>query len=89
MRSSLNARAGRVLGGPGAERSGPRVRLIGLGSLAALLLSVASFAQAPSSLAEREAAALIQKMKSAERGPFSRVRWYCADGTVQPPRAYA
>ena len=31
----------------------------------------------------------IHAMKEAERGPFARIRWYCADGTVLPPRAYA
>ena len=28
-------------------------------------------------------------MKEAPRGPFSRIRWFCADGTVLPPKAYA
>ena len=28
-------------------------------------------------------------MKAAERGPFSRIRWFCRDGTVLPPKAYA
>lgn len=28
----------------------------------------------------------IVKMKAAERGPFSRIRWFCADGTVLPPQ---
>jgi hypothetical protein len=31
----------------------------------------------------------IQEMKEQPRGPFSRVRWFCADGTVLPPKAYA
>jgi hypothetical protein len=31
----------------------------------------------------------IEEMKEAPRGPFSRVRWFCADGTVLPPKAYA
>jgi len=28
-------------------------------------------------------------MKVEPRGPFSRVRWFCHDGTVLPPKAYA
>ncbi|NND58836.1 MAG: hypothetical protein HKN49_01065 [Gammaproteobacteria bacterium] len=31
----------------------------------------------------------IEKMKSAERGPFRRLRWFCNDGTVLPPKPYA
>jgi Pyruvate phosphate dikinase, AMP/ATP-binding domain len=30
----------------------------------------------------------VTQMKSADRGPFSRIRWYCDDGTVHPPRPY-
>jgi len=31
----------------------------------------------------------IEQMKAAERGPFSDIRWYCNDGTILPPKAYA
>lgn len=31
----------------------------------------------------------IEAMKEAPRGPFSRLRWFCADGTVLPPKPYA
>jgi len=31
----------------------------------------------------------IEDMKAAERGPFERIRWFCNDGTVLPPKAYA
>ncbi len=31
----------------------------------------------------------IADMKTAERGPFQRLRWFCNDGQVLPPRAYA
>lgn len=31
----------------------------------------------------------IQQMKRAERGPFSRIRWFCNDGTILPPEPYA
>jgi len=31
----------------------------------------------------------IQEMKVSERGPFERIRWFCNDGAVLPPKAYA
>ena len=31
----------------------------------------------------------VQEMKKAPRGPFKRIRWFCNDGTVLPPKAYA
>lgn len=31
----------------------------------------------------------ISEMKTNRRGPFVRIRWFCADGTVLPPRPYA
>jgi hypothetical protein len=33
--------------------------------------------------------ASIEKMKALDRGPFSRLRWFCNDGSVHPPRPYA
>ena len=31
----------------------------------------------------------VDEMKGLDRGPFSRLRWFCNDGSVMPPRAYA
>jgi len=31
----------------------------------------------------------IVDMKTAERGPFERIRWFCNDGRILPPKAYA
>ena len=31
----------------------------------------------------------IEEMKQAPRGPFTRIRWFCTDGTVLPPKAGA
>jgi len=31
----------------------------------------------------------IEAIKKAPRGPFSQIRWFCNDGTVLPPKAYA
>ncbi len=33
--------------------------------------------------------AWIEEMERSERGPFSRLRWFCTDGTVLAPKAYA
>jgi len=30
----------------------------------------------------------IREMKTSERGPFSRLRWFCKDGTVLPPQPF-
>jgi len=38
---------------------------------------------------QSEYRAWIEAMKTEERGPFSRIRWFCEDGTVLPPKAYA
>jgi hypothetical protein len=31
----------------------------------------------------------IQDMKRSPRGPFKRIRWFCGDGSVLPPKPYA
>ena len=31
----------------------------------------------------------IDKLKASPRGPFERIRWFCQDGSVLPPKAYA
>jgi hypothetical protein len=31
----------------------------------------------------------IMEMKTRERGPFKELRWYCNDGSILPPTAYA
>ena len=33
--------------------------------------------------------AWVSAMKTAPRGPFERIRWFCNDGTVLPPKAFA
>lgn len=33
--------------------------------------------------------AAINEMKEQPRGPFKRLRWFCNDGTVLPPKSYA
>ena len=36
-----------------------------------------------------ELQALIQELKQSPRGPFKRLRWFCNDGAVLAPKAYA
>ena len=31
----------------------------------------------------------VEEMQIQDRGPFSRLRWFCKDGTVLPPKPYA
>lgn len=52
------------------------------------LLLLALFG-ALSSVAEAQYAEWIREMKTSARGPFSRIRWFCTDGSVLPPVAYA
>ena len=56
-----------------------------------LLLGLASFASpAAANLPnERELRSWIEEFKSTPRGPFERIRWFCKDGSVLPPKAYA
>ncbi len=37
----------------------------------------------------QEARSLVESFKQNERGPYSRIRWFCNDGSTQPPQAYA
>lgn len=56
-----------------------------------LLPGLASFA--PPAAAdlpnERELRSWIEEFKAAPRGPFERIRWFCKDGSVLPPKAHA
>jgi hypothetical protein len=31
----------------------------------------------------------VEEFKASPKGPFERIRWFCADGSVLPPKAYA
>jgi hypothetical protein len=31
----------------------------------------------------------VEEMKTNSRGPFARIRWFCNDGSILPPKAYA
>jgi Pyruvate phosphate dikinase, AMP/ATP-binding domain len=57
-----------------------------------LMLSAAIVLAAPAAATDTDSSATyrqwIREMKTAERGPFTRLRWYCKDGTVLPPQPY-
>ena len=59
----------------------------GMIGLAAMIVTAALAAPAPlaAQAGPTEYREWIERMKTAERGPFSRVLWYCSDGTTQPP----
>ncbi len=59
----------------------------GLVTAALLMLMVA--APAAWSQTQDDYRAWILAMQDNPRGPFSRIRWFCNDGTVLPPKAYA
>ena len=65
-----------------------RKPVYGLSLALALSVVTAGFAAADSD-ATAVYRGWIHEMKEAERGPFSRIRWFCNDGTVLPPEPYA
>ena len=55
-----------------------------------LLASLAFTAQCAASTPRSSTGqAWLQEMKTSERGPFRRIRWFCKDGAILPPKAYA
>ncbi len=44
-----------------------------------------AFPAAPDAEVVAEVRTAVEAMKRDERGPYSRIRWYCADGSVLPP----
>ena len=66
-----------------------RHRFLALAVLFAGPLAMAAPLDPPTPEALAEAKRVVQEMRDNQRGPYSRIRWYCNDGTVQPPVAYA
>jgi hypothetical protein len=56
---------------------------------AAVALTIALSAHSAADNSESDFHAWIEAMKTSERGPFERIRWFCNDGSVLPPTAYA
>jgi hypothetical protein len=58
-------------------------------NLSLLLLLALADACLPTALADTaRQRATIEQMKQSPRGPFSRIRWFCNDGTVLPPEPF-
>ena len=56
----------------------------------ALPMSVAQATEAPAAASNaQQYQQWIIDMKAAERGTFARIRWFCNDGRILPPKAYA
>jgi hypothetical protein len=60
-----------------------------LAFLATLALSASAQASEPAAAVDPAFRGWIEDMKLSERGPFSRIRWFCRDGSVLPPKPYA
>lgn len=59
-------------------------------SVLALIIPMTLWASSNSvSIVNPEYSAWLQKMKTSPRGPFKNVKWFCKDGSVLPPKAYA
>jgi hypothetical protein len=61
-------------------------------ALVSLALAAALFPASPAGAALPPPETLrdwVTAMKASPKGPFIRIRWFCNDGTVQPPKAFA
>ena len=55
-----------------------------------LLLLITPLPQIAADLPPQEALRQwIAEMKTSSRGPFARIRWFCNDGSILPPKPYA
>ncbi len=75
-------------------RRAARTAVRGLAALAALAVVIVAMmltaeAAPPAATALPDDDTLrdwVAEMKTAPRGPFEQIRWFCADGTVLPPK---
>jgi hypothetical protein len=68
------------------------VALLAAATLAVVAADTAALAGEPGHTADPNSAKYrqwIAEIKAAPRGPFERIRWFCKDGTVLAPVAYA
>lgn len=71
-------------------RGGSKKRLTRWLLLASLATAPAGAAEAPPTAPDdAQFGAWVRTMKGELLGPFLGVRWFCVDGTIQPPREYA
>jgi hypothetical protein len=57
-------------------------------SICVMLLAVAA-SGATTLPDENNLRSWVNEMKTSARGPFTHIRWFCNDGTIQPPKEYA
>ena len=63
---------------------------IRIASTVLLLLVLTPLPQIAADLPSRETLRQwIAEMKTSSRGPFARIRWFCNDGSILPPKPYA
>jgi hypothetical protein len=72
---------------PGGSRVFRWICLLAIGSAISAGYAAPLDPPAPEVLAEAER--IVQEMQDSQRGPYSQIRWFCNDGTMQPPVAYA
>jgi hypothetical protein len=61
-----------------------------IASIVLLLLAAVPHAATASELPSQETLRQwITDMKTSSRGPFARIRWFCNDGSILPPKPYA
>ena len=66
------------------------MKTIRIAPIVILLLVLSGPCQTAADLPSQETSRQwIEEMKASPRGPFSRIRWFCNDGSVLPPKAYA
>lgn len=67
--------------------------MIGRWVVRGLLLAASGAVAAPLDPPPREvlveAQRIVQEMRANPRGPYSRIAWFCNDGSIQPPLPYA
>lgn len=56
---------------------------------AAVLAGEAPAVTPPEASVLAEAREIVARMRDNPRGPYLRLRWWCADGSILPPKAYA
>jgi rifampicin phosphotransferase len=57
--------------------------------ISVMLVSAANAAAEDPQPDARTLRSWVQAMKKSSRGPFKQIRWFCNDGTIQPPEEYA
>jgi hypothetical protein len=63
--------------------------IVAISFLVAVSLAALSAGQAAQLPDDATLRSWVQAMKEAPRGPFERLRWFCNDGTILPPKEYA